>query len=131
MERGLLPEWLHEDVSRVYEKGGGGAGDRIDFEWQLKRSTNYHEASDKDKVVEAAWEYFKTTANRILDRYDVVKAWQRAGEIVRQFDVRLGRPTRATEIHLSKEEVEDVVQSVSLGKEVRDHNIYQEEEVAA
>lgn len=129
MERGLLPEWRHGNVGWDYNHGGHD--DRRYFESLAPLITTYESASNKDKFVEAVWGYFQTNANRILDRYDVVKAWQRAGEIVRQSDVRLGRPTRSCEIYLSKEEVEDVVQSVSLGKEVRDHNIYQEEEVAA
>jgi hypothetical protein len=81
----------------------------------------------------AALTGFKRIANRILDRFDVVKSWRRAGEVVQQHDVRLGRSTRPREIYLSKEEVEDAVKEALLSEEPNDPdlNIYREQEVPA
>jgi hypothetical protein len=103
-----VPEWLHKDIS--WERGG--AGDRQAFEDFSMSTAAYKFASDKCNFMEQFWEALKICANNILDHCDVRKTWQYAGEVAQQHDVRLGRPTRADEMKMSKDKVEGLVEEV-------------------
>ncbi len=110
IQQGLLPEWYRYILCPDCH----ARGDLEQFKMLL------------GPFPSALLKEFEARANRILNCFDVVKSWQRAGEVVQQHDVRLGRPTRSQEIFLSREETEDAVKMAWGMKEPTDYqtNIY-------